>query len=81
MSLHDKLVAAGAECVHPKYIATIDGARVFVATCADGEVYLTEEGRTLLADPKEPKKARASKVAPKQVESANELVDDLDLGD
>jgi hypothetical protein len=86
MSLHDQLLAAGAEFSHPKYLATVDGARCFVGEFLDGELRLTDQGRKLLADePKtEDKPAKRSKKAAPVVESANELegiLDDLNLGE
>ena len=83
MSIHERLMAAGAECMWPKYIASVDGERVFVAESFDGDLRLTDAGRKFLADePAEaPKPTKRVKKSEPVVESANALVDDLDLGD
>lgn len=67
--LIEKLYAAGAENVHPKFIATVNGKREFVAEVVDEVVYLTEAGKALLVEDEgdEKKSVRRKKV----VESAN----------
>jgi hypothetical protein len=87
MSLYEKLSNnAKVDNCHPLFIAVVDGKKEIVANVIDGEVYLTEAGKVLLADaePKAVKTTKASKKAEPVVELANTSasgVDDLDLGE
>lgn len=76
---------ARVQNMHPKFIAVVEGKHQVLANVVDGTVYLTDEGRSFLADKAEvkPTRKRASKKVEEPVESANELVDedDFDLGD
>ena len=75
--LYDSLVSReDVECVHPKFIGTVDGKKDYIAEAKDGEVYLTDFGREFLAateqvTAKAPK--RATKKAAEEVQSANML--------
>jgi hypothetical protein len=85
MSLYEKLVKVAENC-HPLFIAVVDGKKEVVAKVIDGEVYLTDAGKVLLADaePKAAKAAKTSKKVEPAVESANMSVseiDDLDLSE
>jgi len=82
MDTYEKLLTHPlVECVHPKFIAVVDGKKEFVAESVDGTVYLTEFGKKLLADAAgqdTEKPAKKGKKPAPVVESANTLVDSLD---
>ncbi len=84
-SLYESLLAnPEVECCHPKFIATVNGAKCVIADALDGEVYLTEAGRAFVASADDGKAKRASKKAAKEVQSTNTSADDLpdlDLGE
>ena len=89
MDNYEKLMAIpGVENCHPKLIGVLDGKRVFVAEVVDEVVYLTDDGKKLLASsdtvvPAE-KPAKRSKKTTEVVKSTNELAhetDDLNLSE
>ena len=87
MSNYEKLMdTPGVENCHPKFIATINGKKEFVAEVIDGTVYLTDAGKKLFAEMPDgdAKPAKKGKKAAPVVESANTSAgeaDELDLGE